>query len=73
MVRSFYSPRVLKSEGSIVRKVVVPKIQLSESVIGVPMFRRDYSPMAYSSNGLYSEDSIVRKCLFRRLDIPKVL
>ena len=37
------------------------------------MFRRSYSPKAYISNVLYSEDSIVRKFLFRRFDVPKVL
>ena len=35
------------------------------------MFRRSYSPMAFSSNVLYFENSIVKKCLFRRLDILK--
>ena len=37
------------------------------------MFRRSYSPKAYISNGLYSEDSIVQKFLFQRFDVPKVL
>ena len=37
------------------------------------MFRRSYSPKAYISNVLYSEDSFVRKFLFRKFDIPKVL
>ena len=41
--------------------------------MGILMFRTSYSPKAYISNVLYSEDSIVRKFLFRRFDIPKVL
>ena len=37
------------------------------------MFRRSHSPKASISNVLYSDDSIVRKFLFRRFDVPKVL
>ena len=37
------------------------------------MIRRSYSSKVYISKVLYSEDSIVRRVLFRRYDIPKVL
>ena len=57
------------SQGPLIRRFYSPTFLWSEGSI----VRGFYSPMAYSSNVLYSEDSIVRKCLFRRLDIPKVL
>ena len=35
------------------------------------MFRRSYTPKAHVSNVLYTYDSIVRKFLFQRIDIPE--